>query len=256
MLFAFFAMVFVTAAIVGAGLAIEGMAGVRSIRINSVLGVIQIAASLLGNAVVAPALVWIGGTIGNSPVHMSGQGWRFPVSVLIMLALIDFVDYAFHRLEHRIPWLWAMHSLHHSDATMNATTGQRHVWLDRVLHAIVFAPLGFVFHPDLNVMLAVTVGGWVLDTFDHLNIRLGFAWVPWLVVSPQYHRTHHSARPEHFDRNFAGIFPVWDLLFGTYLKPEGFPETGLAEGEPLDIKEALAWAFQAKRASAAVESAP
>lgn len=219
---------------------ISGAIQSKSVRLNAICGLCQMIFARLVCDVIAPTTVWLTGKVGNPPIHLSGRGWMFPVSLLTTLALVDLVDYAFHRLEHRVPWLWAMHSLHHSDSEMNATTAYRHFWLDRALQAIAFIPLWLLVHPDFGVMLGVIVAGWVLAAFEHSNIRVGHSW---LIVTPQFHRVHHSILQEHYDRNFAGFLPLWDVLFGTYLEPDGFPETGLTEGEPHSVKDALLWAF-------------
>ena len=130
---------------------------------------------------------------------------------------------------------------------MNATTAYRHFWLDRALQAIAFIPLGLLIDASGGVILAVAAANWVIASFAHLNLGIGFRNVPWLVVTPQFHRVHHSLYQEHYDRNFANFLPLWDVLFGTYLKPEGFPATGLTEGEPGNLRETLMWPFVSHR---------
>lgn len=251
MLYFFISLVGITAILVVA-LGVERLSGARpakSIDLNAICGVCQLTFTAISNTCLGPGVIWMVGRIGKPPIHLSGHGWMFPVSVLLMIALIDLVDYAFHRLEHRIPWLWAMHSFHHSDSTMNATTAYRHFWLDRALLSAALIPLGLLTHSDINVLVAVAVADWVLGTYVHLNVRVGLPRLSWLVVTPQFHRTHHSILQEHYDRNFAAFLPIWDVLFGTYLEPVGFPDTGLTEGEPRTIKDALLWAFRTPEAS-------
>jgi hypothetical protein len=54
----------------------------------------------------------------------------------------------------------------------------------------------------------------------HTNVRAGYGFFSLLITGPQYHRIHHSSRPEHIDKNFAELFPVWDVIFGTVWRPK------------------------------------
>src|SRR5262249_57445689 len=70
--------------------------------------------------------------------------------------------------------------------------------------------------------------------------------VNWVVLTPQMDRIHHSKVPAHIDRNFAFIFPLWDVLFSTYYHPRAdeYPKTGLASGETIvSARQAVAWPF-------------
>jgi sterol desaturase/sphingolipid hydroxylase (fatty acid hydroxylase superfamily) len=81
--------------------------------------------------------------------------------------------------------------------------------------------------------------------FIHVNLRLDFGWFTPVLAGPQYHRIHHSIREEHWNRNYAAFFPIWDIVFGTAWLPRRgeFPPTGLKRGEPAGVGEALAGPF-------------
>jgi sterol desaturase/sphingolipid hydroxylase (fatty acid hydroxylase superfamily) len=150
------------------------------------------------------------------------------------LAMRDFFYYWFHRLQHASPILWAEHAVHHSEEHLNVTTGLRHHWLEMPLFAIfVTLPLAALFRPPLVTVGAVSLLAVVIQWGLHLNARIGFGKLNWLLASPQSHRIHHSIEARHIDRNFAQFFVLWDILFRTYYVPEAgeFPDTGLASGE-------------------------
>ncbi|MFI4904937.1 MAG: sterol desaturase family protein, partial [Burkholderiales bacterium] len=69
--------------------------------------------------------------------------------------------------------------------------------------------------------------------FIHANVRLPLGGLTRVVVGPQAHRIHHSLEDAHADRNFAAVFPLWDILFGTFCAPRAgeYPRTGLHSGE-------------------------
>jgi sterol desaturase/sphingolipid hydroxylase (fatty acid hydroxylase superfamily) len=85
------------------------------------------------------------------------------------------------------------------------------------------------------------------NLFPHMNARVGFGRWSWILNSPQYHRLHHSALPEHHDCNFAALFPIFDVLCGAYRRPAAgeFPPTGLFDGfAPVGVWEMLIWPWR------------
>jgi sterol desaturase/sphingolipid hydroxylase (fatty acid hydroxylase superfamily) len=163
------------------------------------------------------------------PIRLpDGLGWQLLQGLLFFL-IFDFFYYWLHRCQHRWPWFWAQHKLHHSEFSVNVTTGQRHHFLEEPIRVfVVFLPLGMVFDiqpPNItwlwNVLL---LWGYVI----HLNLRIPFGPLTPVIAGPQLHRLHHSVEPGHTDVNFAAFFPIWDLLFGTYVRPKAgeWPATG------------------------------
>jgi sterol desaturase/sphingolipid hydroxylase (fatty acid hydroxylase superfamily) len=150
--------------------------------------------------------------------------------------LSDFFGYWLHRLQHRIPWLWALHQLHHNDEHMNVTTGLRLHWLDvPVLWIGELLPIAYLCTPAPSLIFGIWLVNFTIVFFEHLDLPLGFGRWNWLVCTPQTHRIHHSALAVHRDKNFAGIWPGWDVCFGTYYAPKAgeYPPTGLiTPGEP------------------------
>ena len=148
--------------------------------------------------------------------------------------LRDFFYYWFHRLQHASRWLWAQHALHHSDECMNVTTTWRHHWLEMPMETVaVIVPAAILFKPPIvTIPLAylITQG---MSYFIHLNSRISLGPLTPIIAGPQTHRIHHSKLPEHIDKNFAAIFPLWDVIFGTYYHPKKgeCPPCGLASGE-------------------------
>ncbi len=136
--------------------------------------------------------------------------------------------------------LWAMHSLHHSDPEMSALTTNRHFWGDQLLKSVtVWLLSAMIIAPTPLLVVAYNLFSlWNLFVHSRLEVNLG-RW-SWLINSPAYHRRHHSSLPEHYDGNFAALFPLWDVIFGSYHRPDGFPPTGL-ETRPRTIGELVAW---------------
>lgn len=159
------------------------------------------------------------------------------LQVLAFLFILDFFYYWFHRAQHVLPWFWAQHKIHHSETSLNVTTGNRHHWLEEPLRIfLVWLPIGLLFQQK-PVTIAWLWSGFLLwGYFIHMNLRLPLGPLTPVFGGPQLHRIHHSNQPEHYDKNFAAFFPIIDIVFGTYCKPgrTTWPTTGLADGEDLN----------------------
>jgi sterol desaturase/sphingolipid hydroxylase (fatty acid hydroxylase superfamily) len=157
--------------------------------------------------------------------------------VLAFLFIMDFFYYWFHRAQHAFAVLWAQHRVHHSERSLNVTTGNRHHWLEEPLRVFtVWLPIGLLFQQK-----PVTIA-WLWSTFLlwgyflHMNLRLPFGILTPVLGGPQLHRVHHSDLPDHQNKNFAAFFPIFDIVFGSYYSPDRdtYPTTGLADGDDLN----------------------
>lgn len=139
------------------------------------------------------------------------------------ILLVDFGDYAFHRLSHQTRWLWLLHAVHHSDEHLDVSTSLRahplHVLASFAWKILLIAALGIpIWVAMLRDALSIPV-----NLFHHSNIRLPDAMeraLRWIIVTPPVHRVHHAPEQRLTDSNFGGLFPWWDRLFGTYVVPE------------------------------------
>ena len=146
---------------------------------------------------------------------------------LVLFVLVrDLAEYVYHRLQHRIPALWAMHSLHHSDPAMSALTTNRHFWGDQLVKQVTVWSLAAMLVTPTPAMIAIYALISLWNYYVHSALPGDFGRLSWLVNSPDYHRRHHSSQPEHFDSNFAALFPIFDVIAGSYHRPDGRPQTG------------------------------
>jgi sterol desaturase/sphingolipid hydroxylase (fatty acid hydroxylase superfamily) len=171
--------------------------------------------------------------LGLIDLHAFGlDGMTGGLIAMLMGALIyDFFQYWEHRFVHGSKIFWQQHLLHHSDEYMNVTTATRqHLFENFLLPVFVTIPTAVLFKlPPINIA-ALSLIPYAWHYVSHANIRLGFGPFWWLLVSPNYHRIHHSLEPNHIDRNFAVWFPIWDIIFGTAVapRPGDCPRTGVA----------------------------
>lgn len=156
------------------------------------------------------------------------------VAFVLYLVVLDFANYWIHRGQHRFRWWWGLHSLHHSQRQMSLWADDRNHLLDDLLRDALFAALAVVIgvQPGQSVLLLLATRS--LETLQHANVRLSFGRVgERLLVSPRFHRRHHAIGDGHEGVyrgcNFAVLFPVWDVLFGSANFAPGFPATGIRD---------------------------
>ncbi|HUO23270.1 MAG TPA: sterol desaturase family protein [Caulobacteraceae bacterium] len=225
-------------------------------------------AYMAAQAVTGPAL---GGLItlavnqaGGGLIVLPSSGWGLILGFVIYLLAMDLAEYAFHRAQHAIPALWAMHALHHSDPHFDATTSARHFWAEPAIKSLtVWLAVGVLFKASPLILGLYTAAAY-WNVPIHSNTRLSLGRFAWLLNTPAYHRMHHSASPEHWDCNFAALLPIYDVIFGGYRPPGPAerPKTGLDTGErPDGPLQAVLWPLvylgQRRAAAArALEAAP
>jgi sterol desaturase/sphingolipid hydroxylase (fatty acid hydroxylase superfamily) len=186
----------------------------------------------------APAFLFVIQGMGGRLVPVFGEGGA-PILAQILFALAygfvwDLSQYGFHRLQHASPFLWETHRFHHDETALNVATYTRSHPL-AVLGVVLFnLPLAMLFGTQAPHAAAALVMFPLWGYFHHANLRLGFGPLTPVIAGPQYHRIHHSALPEHRDRNFANLFPIIDIAFGTYYRPgrDEYPPTG-THGDPV-----------------------
>ena len=139
-------------------------------------------------------------------------------SFLIAFVLEDLRYYLWHRIGHRSRWFWASHVVHHSSQHFNLSTNLRQSWTSQFSGLILMSvPLSWLgFHPAL-VGLAFSVN--LLYQFWIHTEAIGRMprWFEWLLNTPSHHRVHHASNPRYLDANYAGVFMIWDRLFGTFV---------------------------------------
>lgn len=189
--------------------------------------------------------------------HSLIEGASLPAwaAVALFILVQDLGENLFHRLQHKVPFMWAMHSLHHSDPDMAVLTTYRHFWADRLIKTVtIWSLAGLIISPTpLAVFSYFMLSLW--NFVAHANLDWNFGKWSWVINSPAYHRRHHSSQPEHYDSNFAALFPFFDVLLGGYNVPQGRPETGF-ERRPRGLLELLIWPWIGKRAATPVAEQP
>ncbi len=147
----------------------------------------------------------------------------------ILLFAEDFVYYWNHRIAHESRLFWASHVVHHSSQKYNLSTALRQTWTGSFYTFIFWLPLIIIgFHPGMvlvQMSISLLYQYWI---HTELITKLP-KWFEAVFNTPSHHRVHHATNPQYLDRNHAGIFIIWDKLFGTFEPENEKPVYGLVK---------------------------
>ncbi|MEQ1878179.1 MAG: sterol desaturase family protein [Bdellovibrionia bacterium] len=141
------------------------------------------------------------------------EGW---LGWALAFLLVDFVYYWFHRLSHGVNFLWAAHVVHHSSEEYNFAVALRQGAVQGIFNGIWFLPIAFTGMP-VKMLLISYATNLVYQFWIHTRTvgKLG-RFVELIFNTPSHHRVHHGVNPIYIDRNHAGVFIIWDRLFGSF----------------------------------------
>ncbi|MGE5721353.1 MAG: sterol desaturase family protein [Sphingomonadales bacterium] len=161
----------------------------------------------------------------------SAVGGMEALGLFLLLVLIkDFLSYWVHRAHHTVPILWRFHAVHHApDVDCLHAIGHPVETVVTVLLVAVPAAI-LVGAPAEHLYLLVSLVA-IQSNIVHSKLPIHYGRFHILIADNRFHFVHHSLDAKDFGRNFAGIFPIFDLLFGTYRPPAGaaLPATGLSD---------------------------
>ena len=134
---------------------------------------------------------------------------------LFAFVLYDFCYYWNHRLGHERNVLWAAHAVHHQSEDYNLSTALRQTSTGFIFGWIFYLPMAVLGVPPL-VFLTVAALNLLYQFWVHTRHVPKLGWFEWLFITPSNHRVHHAQNPVYMDRNYGGVFIVWDRIFGTF----------------------------------------
>ncbi len=211
---------------------------------------------LIWGALVFAALAflapWIMGLVPasfRSIVHTQAL-WLQAIEIIL---LSDLFIYWGHRIQHRVPFLWRFHAVHHSAEHLDWLAAHREHPLDTIYTVGLINLPAFLLGFDLSTLAAFTAFRGIWAIYIHSNVRLPLGPLRMLIGAPELHHWHHAK--ERFAGNYANLSPLMDLLFGTYRHPDHEPaELGLAEPFPRSYPGQLLYPLLPKRKKKSVDS--
>jgi sterol desaturase/sphingolipid hydroxylase (fatty acid hydroxylase superfamily) len=158
-----------------------------------------------------------------SPLRLdTHQWWTWVYAVLV----VDLLFYTEHRAAHRVRLLWAAHQAHHSSQRFNLSTAVRQKW-NPWWELLVWVPLPLLGMPPWMIFFTYSFN--LIYQFWVHTERIGRLWAPieFVFNTPSHHRVHHASDQDYLDKNYAGIFILWDRIFGTFREETYRPTYGL-----------------------------
>jgi len=182
----------------------------RDTRASLVMGTVNVLINLAMKGVQLAILGWFA-TL--APWHLDPQAWQ---TWAIGVVAVDFAYYWFHRSSHDVRLLWAAHVNHHSSEHYNLSTALRQSWTTPLTSLPFYWPLALIGLDPLMILTLEALNTlyqyWIhTELIDRLPVPLEA-----IFNTASHHRVHHGTNIEYLDRNHAGIFIVWDKLFGTF----------------------------------------
>lgn len=181
--------------------------------------VVSIPAFALLRFAFLPIMVWIA---------YKNQGWQFGLNYIysvpiwaksiIAFLILDFGNYAWHILNHKIPFLWRFHLVHHTDLNMDITTAFRFHFGELIGSVFFRGAVTLLSGASPMLVLVYEIIFEAATQFHHSNWKLPFAFERMLnkvFVTPRMHGIHHSVVKQETDSNYSVIFSFWDRSFRT-----------------------------------------
>jgi sterol desaturase/sphingolipid hydroxylase (fatty acid hydroxylase superfamily) len=168
------------------------------------------AMTLIGGGVARGGILSIGSVV--APLHA-----RLPLAAEIAVAIgvMSLSSYGYHRLSHRVAWLWKMHGVHHAPHKVNVANNNVNQFLDAALQLAASCLPVFLLGLSQPAVFAAIVFRLAQSYATHANIDVDRGWLRYLVTGPEQHRLHHSSEP-HEIGHYAVDLALWDLMFGSF----------------------------------------
>lgn len=144
--------------------------------------------------------------------RLPNSAWVLAVAVL----LADFIYYWEHRFMHRVGFGWASHTVHHSSPHFNVSVAYRFGPIDGILPLFFHIPMAMLGFNPWVILFAETIVQLYQTALHTEMVKKLPRWFEAIFNTPSHHRVHHGSNAQYIDKNYGGIFIVWDKLFGTF----------------------------------------
>lgn len=164
---------------------------------------------------------WLHGIVpADFRASVAAQPWW--LQAIEMIVLSDFCIYWAHRLQHKVPFLWRFHSIHHSAEHLDWLAAHREHPLDTIYTVGIINLPAFILGFPLETLAGFLAFRGLWAIYIHSNVRLPIGPLRMLIGAPELHHWHHDKARDA--GNYANISPLMDILFGTYRCPDHEPE--------------------------------
>ncbi len=149
------------------------------------------------------------------------------IAGILTLLFRGFISFFTHLLMHKFPIFWRIHRVHHLDTEMDVSTTVRFHPFEFLVNLIIGVPIILAMGFPVWALLLYELLDVGITLFSHSNITLPHKiekYLRYVIVTPDLHRVHHSSFQPETDSNFSAVFPVWDIIFGTFRTDTEVPQ--------------------------------
>lgn len=187
---------------------------------NLSCGMGQQVLAIVLEVIVVGGYIWVHDRYALFHIPMTSiLGWTFA------LLGVDFAYYWYHRISHRVNFVWAAHVVHHQSEEYNLSVALRQSWLQQITTVPFYFPLAILGVPPAMYITMHTVDT-VYQFWIHTRAVGKLGPLEWILNTPSHHRVHHGINPKYIDKNYAGMLIIWDRIFGTFIEEQEEPTYG------------------------------
>lgn len=178
-------------------------------------------------------------------LHFARVGLLSPLppllSVIAYWIAMDFLNYWTHRLQHAVPALWAFHSVHHTQTRLTFLSANRIHAFEQLYSGVLMIIPAFLLGVPQRLWLPLLFLQLFSETIQHARLNWSFGPVHALLVSPVFHKIHHSADEHEYNGNYGRVLSLWDAIFGTFVRSSTMERQYGVSG--MDVPETLIGQF-------------
>ena len=153
------------------------------------------------------------------------------ITALVCFIVLDIIWYIFHRAGHRISFMWGIHLVHHQSEEYNLSVNFALSPLGFMLRSVMYSSLVLLGFPVEYVVVCGYLNAFY-QYYLHTEFITTIPWLERILVMPNHHKVHHASNEHYLDKNYGGVFIIWDKLFGSYAAYEEAPRYGLTSPLP------------------------
>ena len=156
-------------------------------------------------------------------IHQHFVLYKLPVtwwSFILCLVLFDFLFYWAHRISHVSNFFWGAHVVHHQSEEYNLSVALRQSWIHNLIAFFIFLPIPFLGFDPITFGIAAGIDSVYQFWIHTRTIGKLHPMVEYIFNTPSHHRVHHAINPRYLDKNYAGVFIIWDRIFGSFIEEE------------------------------------
>jgi alkylglycerol monooxygenase len=196
-------------------------------RLNDAITNLNIGAGhVLSKVVIGVFLLWIYNLVYSIRIISIPDG---VLAYIVAFVAYDFFFYWAHRLGHEVNIFWGAHGVHHQSEEYNLSVALRQSWLHAVLAFFIFLPIPFFGVSPKIFFIALSINSFYQFWIHTDVINRMPKWFEFIFNSPAHHRVHHARNEKYIDRNHAGMFIIWDKMFGTFVEEAEKPTYGITK---------------------------